>query len=92
MNITLIQFSQEVTEIEKYKERSQTLQIENEYLKCKLKEVDDLMKAKDSEITAAAKEITKFKQEIHTLANHDKDLGNAQKTCVISVIKMWKDI
>ena len=50
------------------------------------------MKAKDSEITAAAKEITKFKQEIHTLANHDKDLGNAQKTCVISVIKMWKDI
>ena len=54
-------------DIEKSKETQQTLLKENDDLKCKLNVVDALMKSKDSEITAAAKENTKLKHENQNL-------------------------
>jgi hypothetical protein len=76
------------TEMEKSRQTQQTLLIENDDLKCKLNVINDLMNSKDSEITAAAKENTKLKHEIHNLqgevttvlANHERDIEKAQKT------------
>ena len=73
--------------MEKSKETLQTLLHANDYLKCKLNAINDLMKSKDSEITARAKENTKLKHDIQNLQrevttvkdNHERDLENAQK-------------
>ena len=51
------------TKIDESKDTSRTLLIENEDLKCQLNEVTNLMKSKDSDILASAREKTILKNK-----------------------------
>ena len=73
--------------IDESKETSRKLLSENEALKCQLNEASHIMKSKDSEITASAKEKTILKREIENLqvkvnvimAKHEKEIMKVQK-------------